>query len=360
MFTDLHYIVIRSLMIGIAVTTLLIVGIGIGSQNLLDYDPALVIYTLGTLISAFVVTCRVSIFFHRAPTRRYVSRGFELLFSRNFFSQLLLLGKSFADHFGTQRFIFNRGVVRWIGHFLISWGTILSFAVTIPLVFGWVHFKMPIDAPDTYAIYSFGIQVGSFTLESLKSFLIFNALNISAVMVIIGVVTALNRRLYTTGRSKTRQQFGHDLVPLIILLSVSATGLMLTYSTHALEGYGYAELSLIHALTVMILMIYLPFGKLFHLFVRPLHLAVELHHKADEKAPPALCRVCGDGYAGAMHVQDLKDVLEETGLGWKMDEEGFHYADVCPGCRRRLLGASQAKVLNSRKVEEVWHTSAKV
>jgi len=359
MFNDLHYITARSVMIGLAVTALLIAGIGIGSQNLLDYDPALVIYTLGTLISAFVVTCRVTIFFHRAPTRRYLSRAFELLISRNFFPNALLLAKAFANHFGTQRFIFNRGVVRWFGHFLISWGTILSFGVTIPLVFGWVHFKMPIDEPNTYAIYSFGMQVGSFTLESLQSFLIFNALNISAVMVIIGVVTALNRRLYTSGRSKTRQQFGHDLVPLIILLSVSATGLMLTYSTHAMEGYGYAELSLIHALTVMILMIYLPFGKLFHLFVRPLHLAVELHHTVDEKKSLAECHVCGEGFAGAMHVQDLKDVLEETGLDWKMDEDGFHYSDVCPRCRRRLLGASQALVINNGKVEEEWHAPAK-
>jgi hypothetical protein len=355
MSTGINTIARRGIAAGLAVVYVLLIGIGIGSQNMLDYDPALVIYTLGTLISAYVITWRVTIFYHRPPTLRYVVRAKSLLFSKAFFPNLILLGKLTVNHFGMQKFILNRARIRWFAHILISWGTIIAFSVTIPLVFGWVHFETPMGEPETYSVYSFGVHMFDFPLGTIRSFLIFNALNFSAVMVIVGVVIALHRRLYAPGRSKARQQFSHDLVPLILLLAVSGTGLMLTYSTHTMKGYGYAELSLIHAMTVTLLLIYLPFGKLFHLFVRPLHLAVELHHAADAKLAPARCKSCDAEYAGAMHVQDLKDVLEQVGMSWQLNEDGDHYADICPQCRRRLLGASQAKLLGTREELSPWH-----
>ena len=44
-------------------------------------------------------------------------------------------------------------------------------------------------------------------------------------------------------------------------------------------------------------------------------------------------------------MQDLKTVLAEVGLDWELDGAGGHYSEICPRCRRRLIGFSQAQVI---------------
>jgi hypothetical protein len=163
--------------------------------------------------------------------------------------------------------------------------------------------------------------------------------------VIVGVVLTLHRRLKDAG-AVAAQQFGNDLVPLLLLLAVSATGLMLTFSMYALHGAGYVVISLIHAGTVIATLLYLPFGKLFHLLQRPLHLGVTLYKQANAAEPPAVCRLCGEAFAGAMHVEDLKRVLTELELDWHLRGPVTHYMHVCPRCRRRQVG--------------IWHSRAMV
>ena len=345
MIKALRYLDRKGLTAALAAMAVLMAGIAVGSRNLLDYDPALLTYTFGALFSAFAITYRYVLFLQRPPTKMYWRRGWQLLFTGNILRNVWNVTRALLANFVGQRFIFRRSTLRWFAHFMLSWGSIIAGAVTFPLVFGWVHFEARPDDDQIYQVMLFGVQVDEFHLASLKRYLLFNLLNISAVMVIVGVVIALHRRLKAHGGSLARQQFGNDLVPLILLLAVSLTGLMLTFSTHALQGFGYSEISLIHALTVTITLIYLPFGKLFHLFVRPAHLSVELYKRANAENPPAVCRICGDGFAGAMHVEDLKTVLSEAGLPWAMEGPVPHYAEVCPRCRRRLLGASQKRIM---------------
>jgi len=135
----------------------------------------------------------------------------------------------------------------------------------------------------------------------------------------------------------SRQQFGNDIVPLLLLLAISLTGLMLTFCTHFLRGAGYTVLSLVHAVTVSVTLLYIPFGKFFHIFQRPLHLAVILYRRDNEAAPPAVCRRCGDGFAGALHVADLKTVMSETGFTLDLD--------LCPRCKRKRFGLAQGREL---------------
>jgi len=180
----------------------------------------------------------------------------------------------------------------------------------------------------------FGLCVGEFSTQSLLRYVMFNLLNVSAVMVITGVALSLHRRLREAG-SMSRQQFGNDIVPLLLLLAISLTGLMLTFSSHFLHGAGYTELSLVHAVTVSATLIYIPFGKFFHIVQRPLHLAVILYRRDNEAAPPARCRRCGEGFAGAMHIADLKSVLAEN--GFKLD------LDLCPKCKRKRVGLAHAR-----------------
>jgi len=43
-------------------------------------------------------------------------------------------------------------------------------------------------------------------------------------------------------------------------------------------------------------------------------------------------------------VEDLKVVLDQLGIDQRMDD-GVHYQDVCPQCRRRLLATNQREAL---------------
>lgn len=56
-----------------------------------------------------------------------------------------------------QKFIFRRGLSRWLMHQLIMWGCIISALITFPLVFGWVHFELEGDRG--YRAYVFGFPL---------------------------------------------------------------------------------------------------------------------------------------------------------------------------------------------------------
>lgn len=311
-------------------------GIVLGSRTLRYYDPILLTYTFGTLFSAFAVAYRYAVWLQRPATRMYAARAPELLRRGGLGRNLALLARAAWENLLAQRFIRRRGRLRWVTHFLIAWGCALAGAVTFPLVFGWLHFESVPERPEVYRVLFLGLAVGSFDTSSPVRHLLFNLLNLSAVMVIVGVALALRRRLRDPA-SLARQQFGNDLVPLILLLAISVTGLMLTFSTHALAGAGSQVLSLVHALTVCATLLYLPFGKLFHIVQRPLHLAVHLYRRAEEKEPAARCRRCGEAFAPARQMEDLRQVLAASGLGLE--------ADVCPRCRRRAVGVSQGRLL---------------
>ncbi len=62
-----------------------------------------------------------------------------------------------------------------------------------------------------------------------------------------------------------------------MLFAISITGLALTASTMWLGGAFYGFLSILHAITVIGALLYLPFGKFFHIFQRPAQLGVKLY-----------------------------------------------------------------------------------
>ncbi|HLY12632.1 MAG TPA: MFS transporter [Planctomycetota bacterium] len=321
---------------GAAVMLLLSAGIVMGSGNLRHYDPVLLTYTFGVLFSAFSVAYRFAVWLQRPPTRLLLGRFFELVWRGNPLRNLAFVFRAATVNLGAQRFIRRRSFRRWLIHFLIAWGTMIAAAVTFPLVFGWLHFTTRMDDPETYRVMAFGLCVGEFSARSLVRYVLFNLLNISAVMVITGAGLSLHRRLREPS-AMSRQQFGSDIVPLLLLLAISLTGLMLTFSTHFLHGSGYTVLSLVHAMTVTVTLLYLPYGKLFHIFQRPLHLAVILYRRDNQALPPATCRRCGAGFAGALQVADLKKTM--ASLGFQLDLE------LCPPCKRRGLGTAQRLVL---------------
>src|SRR3569832_664047 len=118
--------------------------------------------------------------------------------------------------------------------------------------------------------------VGEFSLGSVVAFVLFHGLVWSALMVLSGVVLAFRRRDPACGAA-AMQQFGEDILPLLMLGAISITGLLLTISYTWLKGYAYDLLAILHAITVIVTLLWLPFGNLFHVFQRPAQFVVALY-----------------------------------------------------------------------------------
>ena len=216
----------------------------------------------------------------------------------------------------------------------------MAAAITFPLVWGWIHFETVPGNLEVYRTFVFGIPVQDFPVASPIAFIVFHGLVWSSFLVIAGVMLAFRRRMIDHGAAAA-QQFGQDIMPLLLLFAISVTGLMLTASYTWMKGYAYDFLAILHAATVIITLLWLPFGKLFHIFQRPAQLGVSFYKDAGARGEQARCIRCGRAYAPAMMVRDLMTVERELGFQYELDGNR-HYQQVCARCRRALFGLAQA------------------
>ncbi len=347
-------------------TLAMVVGAGIwfGSHGLRHFDPAVIGYAIGTLLAAFAVGYRFVIWAQRPPSRMYFRRGLQLLFTRATAPSLNTehetppnpsinsqaphgvgtLGHAIATKLVTQGFIRRRSPLRWVMHLCLSGGCTLAFAITFPLVFGWVHFESLPGNAEIYTVKALGFAVNEFSVHSAKAFVMFNVLNFSAVIVLVGLLLAAWRRLTDAGERAT-QTFFEDILPLVLIFAVTVTGLALTVSYKFMAGRGHGLWAVVHMVSVVALLLYIPFGKLFHMFQRTCSLCVSLYKKSGEHGARAHCRACGEDFASQMHVDDLKVVLDQLGFDYRFATERgkVHYQDICPACRRRLLALNQGR-----------------
>jgi hypothetical protein len=341
--------VARAVGSGLFTASLVLVGIYVGSRRLRDFDAALVPYAGASVFSAFGLGYRYWMWLTKPPTRLFWQRGRRLFFAPSRVAQnVARLAGLVAVNMVAQRFIEKRSPLRWAAHWCIFWGCILAAAVTFPLSFGWIHFETAGAAQERYQAFLFGLHVFTFDLAGPIAPLVFNVLDISAVLVIAGVSLAMWRRGRDRGALAV-QQFGADLLPLVMLFSVSMTGLFLTVSTHLMRGLHFVFLSQLHAVTVIFTLLYLPFGKFFHIFQRPAQLGVAFYRAAGAKGEPARCVRCREPFASRMHIDDLKQVERELGIRYETvrvktdvaDNTSTHYQDICPSCRRKNLALTQ-------------------
>ncbi len=323
------------------VTGLLVV---VGSRNLNHFDAALVAYTFATLFAVFGITYRYVIWLQRPPTRLYWNRGWQTFLTPRFWlHNLSLFGKKATTDIALNWFINHRGRLRWLTHMLIMWGVVISFAITIPLVFGWLHFESVLGQMGWYQVYVFGFPTVIFPADSLFAFLLFHGLVWSAIIVIAGVMLAFWRRM-TNGGAAALQSVGEDIVPLVLLFGVSVTGLMITVSYTWLHGYAYSFLAIAHAAVTILMLIYLPFGKFFHIFQRPAQLGVHFYKDKGKHGEAAKCRRCGEPFSSRQHVEDLIQVERELGYHYEVNDPRVeHYQWICPRCRRTSLALAQTK-----------------
>src|SRR5437879_3338897 len=277
----------KALTAGLAAALTVIGGVWLGSHGLKHFDPAPVWYAIGSVLAAFAVGYRFTVWARSPPSRMYLRRGLQLLVRRGFKLQVprfkphttassrfsvstvsspaLTIGHALASDFIAQNLIRRRSLYRWIMHLCLSGGCTLAFVITFPLVFGWVHFESFDNDAAMYRVILFGFNVDSFSVHSSKALVLFNALNISAVLVLIGLVMAAIRRMTNAGE-RAVQTFTEDILPLILIFVVAATGLMLTVSYKFMAGRGHSPMAVAHLISVIALLFYIPFGKLFLLF----------------------------------------------------------------------------------------------
>ena len=227
-------------------------------------------------------------------------------------------------------------------HACLSWGGMMAFALTFPLVFGWIHFESAAGNAGIYRVFIAGYPVEEFAVHSMRGFIHFNLLNFSAVLMLLGLALSIKLRMHDKGEIAT-QTFADDVLPLLLLFTVCVTGLMLSVSSNFMAGTGFQFLSMAHAASVIGLLLYLPFGKLFHIVQRPLSLGVSFYKEAGRTVARAYCLRCGEDFGSKMHVEDLKIVLDQLGFNFRLGDT--HYQEICPRCRRRLLALNQGRAL---------------
>lgn len=332
---------------GIVGSLLLILLILVGSRRLLYFDAALVPYLFATLFAVFGIIYRYSVWLSRPPTRLLWERSVKFVFSRNFLRQLLLVLNTFVQQIVLQRFIGKRSRYRWVMHFLLAWGTLLGFAVTFPMVFGWLHFESPLGPKDLYQLMIFGFPAQIFDPHGIIGFLFFNMLNFCSLFIVIGTLMAFTRRFLHPGEIAT-QTLAHDLLPLLILFSVAVTGLFMSYSSNFLGGQHYRLLSTIHCFTVVVFLVYLPFGKFFHIFQRAAQMGAAFYMEEKERGQPAICIRCRRPFSSLMQKEDVQEVLR--GLGFQFQGKGQEspIQDLCPLCRRHMVMVVQDQRLKGK------------
>lgn len=358
---------VRSLLAAIGAALLLIGLIALGSRGFHWFDAALIGYAVAAVFATAAVTYKYTFWLSRPPTGRYWRRSWQLFFSyANFRRYSALIPAAIGDLF-TQTFIRRRGWYRWITHQCIFWGVILSCLITFPLTFGWLRFTQ--TATGLYRIWFFGFPLFAFATNTFFGFVVIRALDFTAALLFIGLVLAFHRRFHDLALIAV-QRFRFDIVPLALLMAIVVTGLALTADSVWLGGAYYWYISLTHETVVVLWLISLPFGKFFHLIERPATVGIELYWKTGENTPQQHCARCGEAFAPARFIQDLKRTLYEVGenytlnrapaqpFGVSADEppvksspeteqaaSSLWWQDLCPSCKRIMRAQANLAAL---------------
>jgi hypothetical protein len=326
----------------IAVLLALAIAI-LGSGNLRWFDAALVGYFFGTLFAIFAVVYRYLVWLKRPPTARLNRRGWESFRRKGRRGRnAAALPGLVVTNLALQTFIRRRSRTRWLAHQLLFWGCVLAGLVTFPLVFGLLHFESVGKDGREYRTVVGEVGTFSFDSRSILGWITFHLLDIAAVLVLAGVFLFLARRLRDPGALAVERS--NDFLPLAGLFAVSVTGLALTASNLWMEGRFYVFLNTVHALTVILGLLYIPFGKLFHIFQRPANLGVAYYKREGAAGPQQVCSRCGEPFASVMQMNDLKEVLPQVGFDYSM-QGGGSYQDHCPVCRRKVVALAQSRAV---------------
>ena len=312
------------------VTGVVVAAIGAGSGGFVHVDDALLGYLGATLVATFGVAYRASAFWRRPASAVY---GRALLDALRTPARLRDVLVAAGDDLGAQRFVARRSRLRLAAHWLLSVGTLASFAITLPLVWGWLRFAAVGET--RYDVLVAGVRVGGLTVDGAAAWLAFHGLVLAAVAVTLGALYFLVLRLRARRAPGTTAPF--HVAPLVLLLAVALSGLALP-ATHGAPAL-FRVAAAAHELTVVALLVALPASKLAHVLVRPLQLGARLVQAPD--AARVACERCGDALAPAAQLAAVEALLAGRGFAFAGHQR------VCAACRRRLLAATQATLVGA-------------
>lgn len=325
----------RATLAGTAAAVLLLLAIVFGSRLLRDFDSALLPYAAASVFLVFGLVYRYTVWVSAPAARRLFKQGWRSFFSAaNFRRAPTAVPRMIATYLGFQKFLGARSHARWAAHQLVFWGCVLAALITFPLTWGWFTFTSPTGPGPSYEWRMWGVKLLTFDSLSFFGWLLFHGLDIAAVLVIAGASYFLWRRMRDRG-AMTGQRFAYDLLPLIALVVISVTGLLLTFSAIFLHGQGYEFLMVLHMISVVFTLIYLPFGKFFHIAQRPAAVGMQLFKytaRQDEKV--FTCRRCGEPVDTDAYVENLRGTMRDLRLDF--DE----WTEYCPRCKRVLRGSA--------------------
>lgn len=351
---------VAAVLAGVIASLVLIALIALGSRGFRWFDAALIGYAVGTVFATAAVTYKYTFWLMRPQTGRYFRRGWRLFFSLERFRRYATLVPS-AIFTGllAQTFIRKRSYYRWIMHLCIFWGVILSLCITFPLTFGWLRFTQ--DANGRYRIWALGFPFFSFDPYSLFGFMIYHALVFTSLLLFVGLVMAFHRRFRDVAPIAI-QRFGFDIVPLALLFAIVLTGVALTADSTYFRGAYYWFISLTHEAVVVLWLISLPFGKFFHIIERSATVGIELYWRVGEDSASHACPRCGQAFAPALFIGDLKRTLGDIGQDYAVTaqrpaqaatqtgaqasaEQFTWWQDFCPDCKRIMRGEANLAAL---------------
>jgi hypothetical protein len=340
----------NGLIAGLVFSGILTLLVIVGSQGLRGFDGALAGYCFSTLFAVFGIVYRYAVWLQRPATRLYWVRGWQLFWTRGRrWHNTLWFFRLAWEKLIEQRFIMRRSRRRWLAHQFIFLGCVLAILVTFPLTFGWIRFESVVSKPSDYVavLFGFRLEFAPFAVRSIVGWTIFHLLDISAVLCLAGVAMSVARRARDEAEMVT-QRIDNDFMPLVLLFAVSVTGLMLTVSNMFMAGKFYYWITTTHALTVMLWLLFLPFGKFFHIFQRIANLGVWFYKAAGESGEQAQCKRCGTPFTSLMHRDDLKTILPQLEFNYTQSGEVENWQNLCPSCRRKLVTLNQYRVVGQK------------
>ena len=303
----------------------LLVAVWTGSGGGAHLDHALLGYLAATIVAVVGTVWRASRFWRRPASAVYARALGEALRSPRRLRHVLAAG---AGDLGAQRFIAARSRMRWLAHLLMSVGTLVSCAITLPLVFGWMRFAA--EGQTVYRPLVFSLPLGRFVLGGPVAWLVFHALALAGVAVVAGATWFLVARLRQRRLPGTAT--GFHVGPLLLLLAVALTGLGLPVSRQAPDVF--RMVAMLHEASVIVLLVAIPFSKLGHILIRPLQLGARLVRAADVRW--AACAGCGTRLAPVAQLAAVERLLAARGVRFADHQRR------CPTCRRRQVAAVQA------------------
>jgi hypothetical protein len=317
----------RASIAGALAATILATLVFVGSGRLANFDAALIGYATATIVLTFGVVYRYAMWVQTPPTRRYLVNGWRAFFSFSNFRRFpTMVPRGIVSYLGLQTFIKRRGTGRWLAHQALFWGVVIATLMTFTLSWGWVHFEA--TPSQDYEMSVFGLRVLTFDPVGWLAWITFHVLDIAAVLVLAGCAYFLWRRVHDR-EATSGQRLGYDFVPLVALVAISVTGLLLTFSSALLDGAGYEFLAILHMGVVVLSLIFIPFGKFFHVIQRPATVGVHMYKQTSQARDGIVtCVRCGEPLEGAAFVENLQATMDELGLKYR------DLIRTCPRCKR--------------------------